>query len=501
MIWRKLFFKNINTYIGLINQYLSKKYDSQPLSNYFKIIGGYAFKSKEYKQEGIPVIRISDFQNEKIVLDKVKYYEESEDLKKYELYEGDIIIAMTGGTIGKLAIVQKDLGKLYLNQRVGKFELKDNSLFYDKYVYWIARGVEEKVKSLAWGGAQPNISSKKIEEMKFPVPTRDVQLKIVNFLSDFEKNQLKNNVYFNEQIESQILKIHKQCINIASFNNEIQTQKQLISELKQSILQEAIQGKLTAAWRKQNPNVEPASELLKRIKAEKAQLIKDKKIKKGKKQASNDLGEIQFDIPTTWVYSDLDDITQFTTDGTHQTPTYTETGRIFLSAQNVKPFKFMPENHRYISEQAYEEYTKGKLPEVGDLLIGRVGSKGETAVIDQDIEFAYYVSLGFVKTFKSLTNPDYLAIVMNSPYGNKYATGNMSSIGASAGNYNLGRIRSFPIPFPPLDEQLEIVNKVNDLMETVEALESEITQSEQHANMLMQAVLKEAFEGKKKIED
>ena len=54
------------------------------------------------------------------------YYDESEELGNYELFEGDIIIAMTGGTIGKLAIVQKGLGKLYLNQRVGKFEVIDS---------------------------------------------------------------------------------------------------------------------------------------------------------------------------------------------------------------------------------------------------------------------------------------------------------------------------------------------------------------------------------------
>jgi type I restriction enzyme S subunit len=301
---------------------------------------------------------------------------------------------------------------------------------------------------------------------------------------------------YNEQkyILEKKLVVEKKSDELGS---EIKTQKQLLTKFKQSILQEAIQGKLTADWRDENPNTEPASELLKRIKGEKDQLIKDKFIKKGKKQASNDLGEIQPKIPSSWVYIDLDDITQFITDGTHQTPTYTESGRMFLSAQNVKPFKFMPENHKYISELAYEECTKGKKPELGDLLVGRVGSKGEAAVIDRKLEFAYYVSLGFIKTFKNLTNPDFLAIVMNSPYGNQYATGNMSSIGASAGNYNLGRMRSFPIPFPPLEEQKAIVENVEALMQKCQALEQEIKTSEANVQMLMQAVLKEAFESKK----
>src|SRR5690606_28484572 len=76
---------------------------------------------------------------------------------------------------------------------------------------------------------------------------------------------------------------------------EIQTQKQLLTQLKQSILQEAMQGKLTVDWREQNPNTEPASELLKRIKAEKAQLIKDKKIKKEKPLPPITAEEIPFE--------------------------------------------------------------------------------------------------------------------------------------------------------------------------------------------------------------
>lgn len=204
---------------------------------------------------------------------------------------------------------------------------------------------------------------------------------------------------------------------VALHQQTIEQQKQ-VQQLKQAILQEAIQGKLTADWRVANPDVEPASELLKRIKLEKEQLIKDRKVRAGKKQKSNDLGNIQFKLPKKWLYVDLDYISQFITDGTHQTPTYTEKGKIFLSAQNVKPFKFIPENYKFVSQKTFDKITKGKEVERGDLLVGRVGSKGETAVIDQEIEFAFYVSLGFIKTFKNHTSSEYLAIVMNSPYGN-----------------------------------------------------------------------------------
>src|SRR3989338_2540078 len=149
---QKAFFSGLSFFMDIINKELSKKYSPEPLGNHIKILGGYAFKSSEYKSQGIPVIRISDFQQEKIDLSHVLYYQESEEYDKYELFEGDIIIALTGGTIGKLGIVQKGLGKLYLNQRVGKFSVLHPKEFHDRYVYWIARGVQEKVKSFGYGG-------------------------------------------------------------------------------------------------------------------------------------------------------------------------------------------------------------------------------------------------------------------------------------------------------------------------------------------------------------
>jgi len=281
---------------------------------------------------------------------------------------------------------------------------------------------------------------------------------------------------------------------VEEVQQEITHQQSLLAKLKQAILQEAIQGKLTVDWRRAHPYVEPASQLLQRIQAEKACLIAAKKIKSGSLQESVDDEQNALAIPSHWELPCLDEITILVTDGTHQTPTYTNTGRIFLSAQNVKPFRFMPEQHRFVSEKAFLEYTRNRKAERGDLLLGRVGAGiGETVVIDQDLEFAFYVSLGLVKTFKDQTVPEYLAIVFNSPYGVRYARGNTSSKGGSAGNFNLGRIRSFKIPLPPLAEQAAIVERVEALMTTCRALEKEIEHGRTHAAHLLQAVLKEAF--------
>ena len=300
------------------------------------------------------------------------------------------------------------------------------------------------------------------------------------------------------EIDKQNLWIDK-LVNTKSIKEDLEFElssgQSLLKQLKQTILQEAIEGKLTAKWRAKNPDIGTAKELLEQIKTEKEKLVKEKKIKQGKKQIANEIEDLDIEIPDSWLLIDLDDITQYITDGTHQTPRYVENGRMFLSAQNIKPFKFMPEIYRCVSEEDYQKYIANRKTEKGDLLLGRVGAGiGETAVVNQDLEFAIYVSLGLVKTFKQFTNPEYLATVFNSPYGVRYAKGNISSGGGSAGNFNLGRIRSFPIPFPPLEEQKEIVATIEKLFTICDELESEINQNKTTVDNLMATVLKEAFE-------
>src|SRR5690606_16327673 len=118
---------------------------------------------------------------------------------------------------------------------------------------------------------QPVISKTRIKDVAIPLIDIQEQNTLSEILDSIEKNEkFESNDY--DLLKSKI----KIIDNWETLNVEIKIQNDLTAQLKQSILQEAIQGKLTADWREQNPNTEPASELLKRIKAEKDQLIKDK---------------------------------------------------------------------------------------------------------------------------------------------------------------------------------------------------------------------------------
>ncbi|MCQ0504772.1 restriction endonuclease subunit S [Klebsiella pneumoniae] len=249
-----------------------------------------------------------------------------------------------------------------------------------------------------------------------------------------------------------------------------------IDALKQTILQLAVMGKLVP----QDPNDEPASELLKRIAQEKAQLVKDGKIKKQKPLPPVNDEDKLFEIPFNWEHVYLNDICEVITDGTHQTPKYTDRGRPFISAQCVKPFKFMPENCRYVSEEDYQKYIKNRTPEINDILLARVGAGiGECAVIDVNLEFSIYVSTALIKPIKCHINSNYLCLWLNSPIGRLFSSRYTYGKGVSQGNLNLSLIRTFVISIPPYKEQNLIVEKVRTYLSICEKLKSKIQSAQQ----------------------
>ncbi len=268
------------------------------------------------------------------------------------------------------------------------------------------------------------------------------------------------------------------------------TRPDQIEQLRQTILNLAVRGKLVP----QNPSDEPASELLKRIAAENKKLLLAKGIRLQKPALPADNFETETEIPASWKHVYLQELAYQITDGTHLTPQYTEQGKPFLSAQNVKPFKFMPDKHRYVSEDDFDNYRANRRPERGDILMTRVGAGiGEAAVLHSDFEFAFYVSLCLIKIPNHLLCADYLVLWLNSPEGRGSSTIRTYGKGASQGNLNLGLIRTFKIPLPPLAEQHRIVSKVDALIAICDRLEASLATGDDARRRLLNALLAESL--------
>lgn len=400
------------------------------------LLSGYAFKSTEYEKSGVQVVRISDLADDTVSTKDAVYYSKKDELNQYLVVKNSFLICLTG-SIGKMAWVQDNIPR-YLNQRVGMYISYDVSItpylwlfLHSPYVInqWIASKTS----------TNGNIKNSNVTEALCPIPPLAEQERIVAKIEE-----LMPLIEEYGKAEEQLTKLN------AEFPDK----------LRKSILQQAVQGKLT----ERDPADEPASELLKRIKTEKEALMKSSKIKKEKPLPEITEDEKPFDIPDTWEWVRLSDICNIS-DGTHQTPTYVEHGIPFISAQNVKPYRFLPENHRDVSYEDYLEYNKNISPEKGDILMARVGAGiGEAAIIDQDFEFSIYVSLTLIKCYSKEFDMMYLLHVLNSPIGRKLAEKKTLGKGASQGNLNLIFIREFVLPIPPLAEQKRIVKRVEELL-------------------------------------
>ena len=154
------------------------------LGNNVKIQGGYAFKSELFLRKGIPIIRISNLpQNASFVdLDDCIYYKKG-NYNSFEVHNGDLLIAMSGATTGKIAIYNKKT-LAYLNQRVGLFKSTNSDSLYYPFLYaFVSTPVFKcQLSTRLIAGAQPNISSNDIESIRISIPQKNEQEKIAHLM-------------------------------------------------------------------------------------------------------------------------------------------------------------------------------------------------------------------------------------------------------------------------------------------------------------------------------
>jgi type I restriction enzyme S subunit len=143
---------------------------------------GFAFKSNLFLESGFPIIRISNIQNQQVIEDDLVYFNKSdykENFDKYQVNKGDILIAMSGGTTGKIGVNTTE-SVFYLNQRVGKFIPK--ACLINQYLYYLLLTKTEESLIISAGSAQPNLSTEQIKNFQVPLPSTQEQQRIVAIL-------------------------------------------------------------------------------------------------------------------------------------------------------------------------------------------------------------------------------------------------------------------------------------------------------------------------------
>lgn len=240
--------------------------------------------------------------------------------------------------------------------------------------------------------------------------------------------------------------------------------KRFPETLKKSLLQEAIKGRLV----EQKAEEGTGEELYKLIQKEKKKLIKIGTLKKQKALPEIKEDEIPFEIPKTWKWVRLGELTLKITDGAHSTPTYTKEGVPFLSVKDISSGKIDYSDCKFISQEEHEKLFERCNPEKGDLLLTKVGTTGIPVVVETEDEFSLFVSVALLKFPKKLIDVYFLKHLINSPLVQVQSKENTRGVGNK--NWVMRDIANTIIPLPPLAEQKRIVEKLEELMPLCEQL-------------------------------
>lgn len=348
---------------------------------------------------------------------------------------GSLLIAMYGATIGKLGIL--NIPSTTNQACCACIKYADINI---KYLFYYLLSERDNLRKKGEGGAQPNISREKIIAYLLPLPPLAEQKRIVEKLEEILP--LVEEYGKNEEILSEM-------------------NKKLPKQIRQSILQYAVQGKLVP----QNPNDEPASVLLNRIKVEKEQLIKDGKIKKEKPLPPITEDEIPYKLPQGWEFARLGDIVNYGSTGSIEYSKSLDENMWILDLEDIEKESSRLLVKNRIKTKIFNS-TK-KLFNKGDILYGKLRPYLDKVIVaDEDgictTEILPLRSYGNLNPFYIrwvLKNPIFLQYVNQLTYGVK-----MPRLGTEDGKNAI-------IPLPPLAEQQRIVTKVEELMQIIDKLE------------------------------
>ena len=416
-----------------------------------------------YTTSGIKFIRSQNVYNDGLILNDVAYISEEINQKKSGsiVKPKDILLNITGGSIGRCALVPDEFDIANVNQHVMIIRL--TNIEFRKYIHSVITSsyIQKQIFSRQVGSGRGGLSAETLSTFLIPLPPRNEQILITDKLND---------------CISQILTIaNEQC----KIND-------LVSKAKAKILDLAIRGKLVP----QNPDDEPASVLLERIRAEKEELIKQGKIKRDKKESiifkgednsyyervgdiiTNIDDEIPFKLPQNWEWSRLQTICYPITDGTHKTPTYSDSGYIFLSAKNITAGKIDWNDVMYIPKSLHDELYSRVSPKMNDILLAKNGTTGVAAIVDRECEFDIYVTLALLRVVNHDISSQYLLKIIASTTIQDYFKSSLKGIGVP--NLHLEHIRTTLIPITPINEQKKIAEKISQYYSLLDYIDQNV---------------------------
>jgi type I restriction enzyme S subunit len=379
--------------------------------------------------------------------------------------KGDLVISGINVEKGAVAVYCGEEDVL-ATIHYSSYLFNENKVDIEYFKWFLKSSFFRNVVSLGTrGGIKTEIKPKHFLSFIIPLPSLDVQIKIRNKL---------------DSIKDEIEELWRlDCKN-----------EGYVQELRQAILQKVILGKLVP----QDPNDEPASAFLKKIKFEKDKLIEEKKLKKEKILPPISSEEFPYEAPNGWSWVRLGEIT--TKIGSGSTPrggknVYTKTGIPFIRSQNVWNTGLRLDDVVHITEEINKKM-EGTKVFPGDILLNITGASiGRTCIVPEEFKegnVSQHVSI--IRLISASITP-FVHFFLLSSYLQKRIMD--VQVGVSREGLSKKNMELFLIPIPPLSEQNRIIQKLDNLFKLCNSLEEKVKENQRYSEPLMEAVLKDAL--------
>lgn len=380
------------------------------------------------------------------------------------------VLLTSRASIGYVAIAGT---RLTTNQGFASFVVPDG--IEPKYLGWWFKSQKRHLEELAGGTTFKEISKATLKTLFVPIAPTAEQRRIV------------------EAIEQQFTRLDA---GVAALKRV----QAALKRYRAAVLKAAVEGKLTTAWRAEHPNIEPASDLLQRILAERrAKWEADMRAK------DKDPANIRYDVPEApdaanlpelpegWCWATTDQISESIVDCPHTTPKFQHSGYLCIDTNCIKPGQIIFERARYVDRQTYAERTSRMIPQKDDVMFSREGTIGVAVKIPANIELCLGQRMMLFRP-ASCVLASYLESSLNSPvFREQYVP---AITGTTSPHVNIRDIRAFAVPLPPVIEQEQIVAEVEERLSIVSELEATIEANLKRAARLRQSILERAFVGK-----
>ena len=401
---------------------LPEGWEKTKLGKYLYLKNGYAFKKTDYVEKSkhsYPIIRISDINNF-TATDKNAIHT-NYIAKGFELEKNDLLIAMSGATTGKLGVYKGNI-PAYQNQRVGNLKLigKGDSQFRN----YLMLSLQELIEKLAYGGAQPNISGKIIEDIDINLPP------------------LPEQQYLSQKLTALL-------DEVAQTKQRLEAIPAQLKQFRQSVLADAVSGRL----------MEIAPRMTK-----------------------------------------MSDIAKFQNGFAFNSEDFSKSGewQVFRLGNIRDGFLFYENKPVFISEKLAKTQEKF-IPKVGDSLISMTGTRfkqdyGFACIIEKDEKILVNQRVGRIIPIKDKIIPKFLNLSLRSEhFRQQFFKGETG--GVNQGNVGSKHIMSISINLPTLEQQTQIVQKVETYFALADEIETQVNAALENVNLLTQSILSKAFSG------